>query len=54
MSEASHADPDLADDVENRAAGEAVEAEFERVGVDLVADDRFKERRSAADETREA
>ena len=54
MAVAPHAGPDLADHVQNRAARERVEAELERVRVDLVADQRADERRTAADQSGES
>jgi two-component system, OmpR family, response regulator len=48
--EAAHAVPDLADDIEDRAARQGVERELERLGGDAVADHRPDERRAAADE----
>src|SRR5262249_44227268 len=51
---AADAGPDLADHVEDRPAGERVEAELERIGVHLVTDHRADERGSATHEPGEA
>ena len=53
MAVAAHAVPDLADHVEDRAAGDGVEGELERLGGDVVADHRAEEGRAAADQARE-
>src|SRR4051812_4235748 len=46
----AHPVPDLADDVENGPARQAVEGELERLRGDVVADDRAQEHRSPADQ----
>ena len=51
VAETAHAAPDLADDVEDRAAGNGVEGEFERFGADAVAEHRAEQGRGAGDHT---
>src|ERR1700731_2709455 len=50
MAVAAHAGPDLTDHMRDRAAGEGLEQQLQRTGVDLVADDRAEERGPAADQ----
>src|SRR4051794_10309609 len=50
VSVAPYAIPDLADDVQDGAAGQGEEQQLQRVAGDLVSDDRSDERGSAADE----
>src|SRR5207247_10284879 len=50
MAEAAHGVPDLADDVQDRAARQRVEGELERRAGDVVADKGAEEGRPAADE----
>jgi two-component system OmpR family sensor kinase len=53
MSVATHTGPDLADHVQNRTAGQRVESQLERMGVNLVADECSQQRRAAPDQARE-
>jgi hypothetical protein len=54
MAVAAHSVPDLADHVQDRAPGQGVEEQFERLRGDVVADHRAHERRAAADQPRKA
>src|SRR6266542_3380033 len=50
MSVAAHRVPDLADHVEDRAPGDRIERQLERLGCDVVAEHRPEESRASADE----